>query len=259
MSSFPSVIFGRFGDEKKTQSTTLGPPLGAIMILPDGRKYAHAKAGSAAALAIGAPIVGKLLEGLAGSTVNLAIPTDRAIGATTLTVTMPAGTTVCSVVDSYAGGFLVETVVGNIYKIKSSGTAAAASTATIVLEPTDPLVTALANGTSTVTLRESAFYGVLDRAAATGSVNAPAGVPNVAVSAGYYCWLQRTGEASVLSAGTTAVTGRKIACATTVAGFAAHNPIPADTTLAPVAEAWGTCMLAPSASTKYFPAYLELP
>jgi len=265
MSSFPSIIFGRYGDEKVAQSTTFGPPLGARMILPDGREFVHVLAGTV--LSIGVPVVGKLLAGLAGSTVNLAVPTDRAIGATILTITMPAGTTVASVVDQYAGGYLSvsdSTGAGYVYKIKSSGTAAAASTATFTLEPSDPLKVALANGSSTVSLRENGFYKVLDRGAGTGTVNIPAGVPQIAVSAGFYCWLQRRGEATLLSAGTIVETGRPFACATTVAGFQAWDPIlaagsaGAGTVLSPVGEAWGHCMLAPSASTKYFTGYLEL-
>jgi hypothetical protein len=255
--SFPNVIYGRYGDEKVAQSTTFGPALGQKMILPDGREFVHAKANTAAALGRGVPIVAKAR---AGTIVNLVAGADLAIGGTTVVITMPA-TTVCTVVDQYAGGYLsIDDADGEgyTYKIKSSNTAAAASTATFVLDPTDGVKVALVSGSSEVILKENPFYLVLDRAAATASVGIPAGVPPVAVSAGYYCWLQRRGVATLLSAGTVAVTGRKFACATTVAGFQAHNPIPADTTIAPVAEAWGTTVEAPAASTEYFQGYLEL-
>lgn len=255
--SFPNIIYGRYGDEKVAQSTKIAQELGVIMVLPDGREFVHARANTAAALGIGAPIVQKAV---AGTSVNIAVATDAAIGATTVVLTMPA-TTLCTIVDQYAGGFLTvndATGEGYQYKIKESGTAAAASTCTFVLEPTDPIKVALANGTSEVTIRENPYFHVLDRAAGTASVGMPAGVPPVAVSAGYYCWLQRRGEATLLSAGTVGVTGRKFSCATTVAGFQAHNPVPADTTTAPIAEAWGTVMVAPAASTEYFVGYLEL-
>jgi hypothetical protein len=255
--SFPNIVYMKYGDEKKTSSTMIAQELGVRGILPDGREFVHAKASSAAALSIGAPIVQKAV---AGTSVNIAVATDAAIGATTVVLTMPA-TTLCTVVDQYAGGFLVVNDVtgeGYQYKIKNSGTAAAASTCTFTLEPTDGIKVALANGTSEVTIRENPFYNVLDRAAGTGSVGMPAGVPAVAVTAGYYCWLQRRGPAALLSAGTVGVTGRKFACATTVSGFQAHNPVPADTTTAPIAEAWGTVMVAPAASTEYFSGNLEL-
>jgi len=254
---FPNIIFGRYGDEKVAQSTTFGIPLGATMVLPDSREFVHAKANTAAVLSIGAPVVQKAR---AGTIINLVAAADAAIGATTVVLTMGA-TTVCTVADQYAGGILGvndATGEGYQYKIKTSNTAAAASTATFTIEPADPIKVALVSGTSECVIRENPFYHVLDRAAATGSVGVPAGVPPVAVSAGFYCWLQRKGEATLLSAGTVAVAGRKFACATTVAGFQAHNPTPADTTTAPISEAWGDVMEAPAASTEYFLGYLTL-
>jgi hypothetical protein len=255
--SYPNVIYGRYGDEKVSQSTLIAQELGVRMVLPDGREFVHVKANTAAALAQGTPVVQKAV---AGTIVNIAVATDAAIGATTVVLTMPA-TTVCTVADQYAGGFLLvndATGEGYAYKIKSSNTAAAASTATITLDPTDPIKVALANGTSEVTIRENPYYDVLARAAGTAGVGAPAGVPPVAVSAGYYCWVQRRGEAALLSAGTIAANGQQFACATTVAGFQFCTGIAADTTTYPVAVPWGYVLNAAAASTEYFLGYLTL-
>ena len=260
---FPTVIYLKPGDEKRAQSTTFGIPLGAKAVSVDGREFVHAKANTAAALSIGAPVVQKAV---AGTSVGLAVASDAAIGATSVVLTMPA-TTLCTVVDQYAGGYLVVDTTpgaGYSYKIKNSSTAAAASTATFTLEPTDAIKVALANGTTTCTIRENTYYNVLNRAAGTGSVGAPAGVPAVAVSAGYYCWLQRRGEASLLSGGTVVVTGRPFACCTVESSFQAWHATPAagstegGTTLSPVAEQWGYTLVAPSGSTKYFVGYLQL-
>ena len=265
--SYPSILFGRYGDEKKSQSTTFGPPLGARMILPDGREFVHAKCNTAAALAAGVPILQKVPEGLAGSTDNLAVATNAAIGATTVVITMPAGTTVCAAVDQYAGGYLFvtnDTGAPYFYKVKNSSTAAAASTATFTLEVTDPIVVALAAGTTDVCVRENVFYNVLDRPAGTASGGAPAGVAAKAVSSGYYCWLQRKGEANVLIGGTITATGRPIACCTVGASFQAWDPIlaagsaGAGTILSPVGEIWGYCTMAAANSTEYASAYLTL-
>ena len=259
--SFPNIVYGKYGDEKVAQSTLIANELGVPMVLPDGREYVHAKA--ATVLSIGVPVVQKAV---AGTSVNIAVATSVAIGGTTVVLTMPA-TTLATVVDQYAGGVLVvndSTGAGYTYKIKTSGTAAAASACTFVLEPTDGIVVALVAGTSEVTIRENPFYNVLNRAAGTGSVGIPAGVPPVAVSAGFYCWLQRRGEATLLSAGTVTVAGRPFACATTVAGFQAWNAQPvsgttgAGTTLSPVEESWGYTMVSPAASTEYFPGFLML-
>ncbi len=255
--SFPNVIYGRYGDEKVTQSTTFGPALGQKMILPDGSEFVHTKANTAAALSVGVPVVQKAR---AGTIVNIVAGADAAIGATTVVLTMPA-TTVCSEVDQYAGGYLSiddATGEGYTYKIKSSNTAAAASTATFVLEPTDGIKVALVSGTSECIVRENPFYLVLDRAAGTAAVGMPAGVPPVAVSAGYYCWLQRRGVATLLSAGTIAAAGQQFACATTVAGFQFCTGIAADTTTYPVAVPWGYVTEAAAASTEYFQGYLAL-
>lgn len=257
MSSFPNILFGRYGDEKVAQSTMIAQELGVFMVLPDGREFVHAKANTAAVLSIGAPIVQKAR---AGTVVNIVAGSAAAIGATTVVLTMPA-TTVATVVDQYAGGMLSindATGEGYTYKIKSSATAAADSTCSFTLEATDGIKVALVSGTSECIIRENPYYHVLDRAAATASVGMPAGVPPVAVSAGFYCWLQRRGEATLLSAGTVTVAGRKFACATTVAGFQAHNPTPADTTTAPISDAWGDVLEAAAASTEYFLGYLTL-
>jgi hypothetical protein len=254
--SFPSVIYGKFGDEKRTQTSTFGPPLGTKMILPDGREFVHARAG-AATLAVGIPLVQKAV---AGTIVNLAVATDAAIGATTVILTMPA-TTLCTTVDQYAGGFLcVNDVTGEgyTYKIKSSNTAAAASTATFTLEPSDPIVVALANGTSECTIRENTFFQVLARAAGTAAVGAPAGVAPVAVSASSYCWVQRRGEVTCLSGGTVAAAGQQFACATTEASFQFCTGIAADTTTYPVATPWGYVLNQVAASTEYFLGFLAL-
>ncbi len=238
------------------------------MVLPDGRGFVHSYCNSAAGLGAGVPILQKVPEGFAGSTDNLAVASNAAIGATSVVITMPAGTTVCAAVDQYAGGYLFvtnDTGAPYFYKIKKSSTAAAASTATFTLEVTDPIVVALAAGTSDVCVRENAYWGVLDRPAGTASGGAPAGVAAKAVSAGYYCWLQRKGEANVLSGGTATATGRPIACCTVEASFQAWDPIlaagsaGAGTVVSPVGEIWGYCTMAPSGTTTYMSAFLTLP
>lgn len=256
---FPSIVDLSFGDEKAAQSTKIGGlPVGIRGILPDGREFVHSRASTAAVLTEGTLCVQATV---AGTSVNVLAGADAAIGATTVVLTMPA-TTLVTRANQYADGFLHvndATGEGYTYKILTSNTAAAGSSATFVLYPTDKIKVALVSGTSECTIRTSPFEHVLTRAAGTASVGIIAGVPCVAVSAGYYCWLQRRGEATLLAAGTLAVTGRLFAAATvTAGGVAAHNPIPADTTLAPVAEALGECMVAAAASTEFMAGFLHL-
>lgn len=254
---FPAIIYGRPGDEKVTSSTQIAQELGARMVFPDGREFVHAKANTAAVLSIGVPVVQKAR---AGTIVNIVAGADAAIGATTVVLTMGA-TTVCTIANQYAGGYLSindATGEGYTYKIKTSNTAAASSTATFTLEESDPIKVALVSGTSECIIRENPWYHVLDRAAGTSAVGMPAGVPPIAVTAGYYCWLQRRGEATLLSAGTIAPAGQAFACATTVAGFQYNITPPADTTTYPVGVPWGFVLEAAAASTEYFQGYLTL-
>ena len=253
---YPSVVELSFGDEKVSQSTKIGGlPLGIRGILPDGREFVHAKA--AATLGIGTHVVQKAV---AGTSVNVVAGASAAIGATTVVLTMPA-TTLITVANQYADGYLATndaTGEGYTYKIKTSNTAAASGTATFTLEPNDAIKVALVSGTSECTIRENEFYNVLARAAGTTAVGIPAGVPQVPVSADYYCWLQRRGPATLLAGGTLMTTGRPFAACTVEASFQAWVAAPADTTTAPVSEPLGYCMVAPAASTEYFLGYLQL-
>ena len=255
---FPSIVELSFGDEKEAQSTKIGGlTLGIRGILPDGREFVHARASTAAALSLGRLVV---QAAVAGTSVNVVAGSAAAIGATTVVLTMPA-TTLCTRADQYADGTLHTndaTGEGYTYKILSSNTAAADSSATFTLYPTDKIKVALVSGTSECTIRTSPFGHVLDRAAGTSSVGIIAGIPQVAVSSGFYCWLQRRGEATLLAGGTLAVTGRLFAACTVEASFQAFNSIPANTTLAPVDEPLGECMVAAAASSEYMSGYLHL-
>jgi len=268
--SFPNVVYGDYGDEKVTSLTRIGSlPLGTPMVIPGGGEFVHAKANTAAALAPGQAIVQKAV---AGTSVNLAVAADVAIGGRTILLTMPA-TTLCTTADQYKDGSLIindETGEGHTYKIASSNTAAAAANATFTLEKGDGIKVAIVAGTSQVTIRENPYYDVLIRAAGTGSVGMPAGIAQVAVTAGYYCWLRRKGTQGLLAAGTLAVAGRQFACATvTAGGFQAWSRAistadtagasVADTTLSPVDEPWGYCEVAAAASTEYMVGNVQLP
>jgi hypothetical protein len=257
----PSVVYGDFGDEKTAQSTAInGFPLGIKMVLPDGREFVHAKAATAAALGIGQIMVSKAVAGTSVNVVASSATVVPSIGATTIVLTMPA-TTLCTVVNQYADGYVAisdTTGEGHTYKIKTSSTAAAASTATFTLYPNDKLKVALAGASSECTIHESEYYDVLARAAGTTAVGVLAGVPNVAVSAGFYCWLQKRGVATVLCSGTIGVAGSYIAAATTEAGFQAFID-GANTSLHPANVPLGQAMVTAAASTEYSLVFLSLP
>lgn len=221
--SFPTIISGDPGKEKKTAASAIGGlPLGALMILTDGRKFRHAKA-SATALVAGCLYQGNTMAVIAGTAdaniiAGLAVAASAAVGATSVSVTM-AGTAAVSK-DLLAGGFLfvaTSSGIGHNYKIKGNTAAGSTLATTITLEPTDPLKVALAASSTKVGIRANSFSDVTVTTADTVGAGAILGVAPVAVPAGYYCWLQRGGEASVL-ADATLIEGLNVTASSAVAG-----------------------------------------
>ena len=230
--SFPNIIYGRYGDEKVAQSTKIGNlPLGKPMVLPDGREYVHAKASTAAALSAGYLACGSVITVAGTSTEFGLVAASAVVGATTVVVTLAAGTAM--IADQWAEGYLVTasstgTGIGRLYKVKTSNSAAAASTCTITLEPADPLESAIAGGTTRVGLRENLLNNVTVTPAATSLPGELVGVPTVAMSAGFYGWFQRKGYSSAYAVtGTALVTGDQVVAATGYAG--AFGPVIAGT------------------------------
>lgn len=220
--SFPNVIFGDYGDEKGAQSTKIGSlPLGQLMILPDGRKFRHCKAGpvalaAGALIATSAGVVGHGSVATSGLLAS-ATTTYNQIGDTT--VRLLAKSTVVTT-DQYADGLLnvigpaASTYIGYLYKIKSNASCASASELVITLEASDPLKVAFAAGSTTCGLRTSLF----NKAIIAASGLALIGTVPTAVSASFYFWAQRSGPASVLTGTTACVVGQAIAAASAEAG-----------------------------------------
>ena len=256
--SFPNVIYGDYGDEKAQSSTKIGSlPLGEIMVLPDGREFRHAKSGGTILYAGKLYTQGAAVADHGCGTADNLLCTAAAVNATAIVVTMGGTTTITA--DQYADGVIVirdDTGEGQTYKIKSNNSAAVSSTATITLEPTDAVVTAI-GGTATASLRANPFSAVLLRPAGSGVVGIPAGVPAREVTASYYCWLQRKGTCAGLTSGTTIVIGEPVVADTAVAG--AFAPVVASTTnVLQNLDIIGHCQVV-SPNTEYSNINLELP
>ena len=205
--SFPNIIYGDYGDEKATSSTKIGSlPLGTRMVLPDGAEYVQGRASATAMVA------GNLYQGNAGIQAtdadykcSIAVASGGAAGSTTVVLT--AGATTGVTVDQFQDGTLITassvgTGVGHVYRIKSNASAAAGSSITINLYPTDPFKVALAAGSTTCGLREHEYFNLTLTTGDTVGVGTLAGVAPVAVAASYYCWVQRKGRAAVKGDGT---------------------------------------------------------
>ena len=257
--SYPVHIYGDYGEQFRAQSTRIGSlPLGTRMILPDGRVYAHARASTAAGVSVGAICV----EAATSSSAHVAnLTASAATGSQTIAVTLTATGAVTK--DQFKDGYIfcndsgAATGEGYVYKVKGNNSGAVSTTVNFFLDDGEKVQVALAAASSEVGLRVNEFDHVLHRAGGTTEVGILAGVPNRAVSSGYYFWAQRRGPCAILSSGTVAIVGNPVACSTVTHGVQAHDS-DANTSLAPVSEALGYCISPAGASTDYDLIFLTL-
>jgi hypothetical protein len=143
---------------------------------------------------------------------NIAVASAAAINAEEVTVTLGA---TAATSNQYEDGFLFVTDAtgeGTGYRIRSNP--AADASASLVLTLYDKIHTALTTS-SEVCLIPNPYNGVV--IAVTDQADIPAGVPNIAVTASYYFWLQTGGPCAVLA--DEAVTqGEEVVAGTSVAG-----------------------------------------
>ncbi len=231
--AFPNVIYGKVGDEKKTTTNkNTGMKLGGKMVLPDGREFRYCRA-SATAL-----VAGKLYEQDGGTLASdadykaiLAVAAAAASAQCTVTVTA-GGTTACTT-DLFADGYMaVASSAGSgngyVYAIKSCSSAAAGSTITITLEPSDPLKVALVAGTNTVGLRENPYAALILTTADTIGLGKLCGVTPTAIAANKYGWIQTKGPVMCLGDGTLLV-GEPVAVSNVAGAVEVIPPAAADT------------------------------
>lgn len=179
--------------EQDVHTTSAEPraKLGDKVMTADGRVYRYAKAGGTALDA------GKLVvaaDEVANHT-NIVAGADAAVGATEITVTLGA---TAATVNQYAEGFVVINDAageGIAYKIASHGAADGATDLVIKLE--DPIQVALTEDTSEVSLVKNIYDSVV--ISAVDQADAVVGVPNVAVAADEYFWVQTGGVCAVLA------------------------------------------------------------
>lgn len=222
--SFPNVIYGDYGDEKRAQSTKIGNlHLGTLMILPDGRKFRHARAASGTAMTAGylyQTDCATTRTGLSGTMTAKSFSGSAAVGATTI-VFLTSGST-APTKDLYEDGYAIianstGTGIGRMYKIKGNGSAASNSAScTLELQPTDAVETAF-SGTS-LGIRFNEYSELIIATGNTVYTGPIAGVPPVAVSAGFYHWIQRSGPAACFAGGTVLIIGDQVMASTTQDG-----------------------------------------
>lgn len=185
--SFSGSLLLEAQDVRETSSTKQHP-LGQ-KAEAQGKLYRYAKAG-ASNLAIAELQVNADVD---TNVVNKTVAAAAAVGDTTVTVTV-AGTVVA---DAYADGTLtISDGTGEGINYKVTGNTGITGSGTIVVSLADPIKIALVVTTSEYTLTKSPWDSVV--VSATDQADMAVGVPNVAIAAGEYGWLQTRGTCSVL-------------------------------------------------------------
>ncbi len=220
---FPNVIYGRFGQEKTAQSAAIGSlPIGQEMVLPDGRKFNHSKAGGTA-LSAGALTSTSAtqagLGGVSGSGLVASATTTYNLSGQNIVHLTTAKSAIT--VNQFAGGYLnvqgpaASTYIGYVYRIKSNLSAAVSADLTVTLEETDPLKVSFKAGITTCSLRTSPYADQIVFADGTAP---PSGIVPTAVSASFYFWLLTGGVASARQSATVAIAQSPFTADTAAAG-----------------------------------------
>lgn len=164
--------------------------LGAKYEDEEGRIYRYAKAGavdlSPGKICINADLV--------ANHTNIVVAAAVAVGSYEVTATLGA---TAATADQYADGWLtVNDATGEGINYAIAGNSAAGSAGTITVYLKEPIKVALTTS-SEVTLKLNAYSGILISIA--DQADLPVGVPNVAITASYFGWVQTRGECAVLA------------------------------------------------------------
>lgn len=177
--------------------------LGARLEMSDGRVFRYAKNGGTA-LAAGYLCQSPAVGGNTTAQVNLTVVTAGAAGGDTIVVTT---TTDTITVNLWQGGYLTvygasgTTGTGQTYRIKSNTACSANGNSTITIY--DTFVVAVSTSCTVSVCKHPYDSVVVGAATMTGIVT---GVPLIAVTAAYYCWLQTWGVCGVWSDSAAALT-----------------------------------------------------
>lgn len=182
--------------------------LGAYAETPDGRGYRYSLAG-AANLAPGKIVVAATVD---GNFTNVTVAETNVVGATT--VKIDGGGAVSA--NAYQDGYLTvndATGEGISYLVRNH--AALSGAGELDVQLVDPVEVAMTVDVSEVTLTKNPWAAVV--ISATDQADMCVGVPNVAITAAYYGWVQTKGVCSVLADEAIAI-GSDVTIGTGVAG-----------------------------------------
>jgi len=227
------------------ESSTAKHRLGTRMQLADGRVFYYAKSGGT--LAGGKLCAAKQCQ---ANHMNQSVAAAAAVGDKSVSLTVGATAVTAN---EYAEGWLhINDAAGegHQYKIKRHPAVSASGTATFYLY--DPIQVALTTS-SEFTLVYNPFYGVAHTAT---EENVFVGIPPMAVTSGYYFWIQTWGPAIVLATTTAAVGNELIPGAT--AGSVGYYSVTTQAAVQFTKPTVGVQMGTAGVDTEYKPIFLML-
>jgi hypothetical protein len=203
-----------FGIRPHVSGSTQLHQLGSVGVAPDGRTYRYANAGAVDL----APGLLCIAVDITANHEDLAVNTF-AVGDKSITVTLGA---TAITANEYDGGYVNVTDAtgqGIMYQIESAP--ATDASGSVIIQLKTPIVVA-AEAATTVTLVRNKYKDIIVSDGTQADL--PVGVPNVAISAGEFGWVQTGGFCSVLNDTTTVVAGQPVTIGDADAGAVeVHN------------------------------------
>ena len=202
--AFPLTVHLGYGQEK-IETSSQKQKLGTRATTPDGRVFYYAEnSGSAITTA------GQIVDGIAAVGAHDGDLATAALAAGSLTVTTTTSLTVTK--DQYKDGYLFINDVagqGEVYRVKSNTAVASAASCEITIDEPDGIRTAFTTGTQ-FGLMYNPYKDIKVIDGDGTQTTGPLGVTTIPVTAAYFCWVQSSGPAAVLSGAVVSILGDAI-------------------------------------------------
>lgn len=207
--SFPETVVLTYDEVKTAGTSTQRCPLGTRGVLPDGRVYRYARAGSSNIA------IGQLCTSEAPAGNYYATSGGVTISATTVTTTWNyidiesshQADTTAETADTYAEGYMLDPSDGSLVRIKSHTGHTASSTehTRFTFEDGDHLPVTITGTDQCMMVVKNPYDDVIIAGAVAGAGACALGYTNATITATYYFWLQTWGPVGAELEGTHAV------------------------------------------------------
>ena len=202
--AFPLTVHLGYGQEK-IETSSQKQKLGTRAVTPDGRVFYYAEnSGSAITTA------GQIVDGIAAVGAH---DMDLAAAATSANeLSFTSGTSLTVTKNQYKDGYVYFNDgpgQGEVYRVKENTAVSSATGLKITVDEPDGIRTALTTS-SLFGLMYSPYKDVKILDGDGTMTTGPLGVTTIPVTADYFCWIQTSGPASVLSGAVVGIVGDAI-------------------------------------------------